>query len=424
MNHEADIAIIGGGLTGACLANLLLQQTKLTPERVLLIEPRLEESLNPSASKRGSEDIDLRVSAISRSTERILAAGGVWERLRAGRISPYERMWVWDEAGKPQGSGAAGAIHFDCADLRQPNLGYIIENRLMQAALLDRARETGVRLMAAEVTQLQARDGSMSISLRDGGAVSAGLVVGADGADSPARRMMKIAVRGASYEQRAIVTHVRTSDSHQRTAWQRFLSTGPIALLPLQDGLDNRRSSIVWSTTETVAHELMAHSEEEFCRAVERATDGVLGRVESCARRVDFPLRRARAERYVLSQFALVGDAAHAVHPLAGQGVNLCFLDCAALAEVIGEALTRGEAPGELRVLRRYERWRKGENLLMLAALDGLNRLFSNDDPTLGVLRRMGLRLIDRVGPIKTLFMRRALGLEGDLPRLATVDLS
>jgi 2-polyprenylphenol 6-hydroxylase len=410
MRVDADIVIVGGGLAGACMASLLARPGKLTADRIALVEPRLQ--LRQPAAK----DIDLRVSAISRASERILSACGVWDRLPGERIGPYERMCVWDEGGKAQGSGA---IRFDCADIGQPNLGYVLENSVMQFALLHRAQELGVRLISGQVATLELQGDAMAVGLQDGSRLHTRLVIAADGADSPARGMMGIATRGAAYAQRAIVTHIRSDESHRRTAWQRFLSTGPIALLPLRDGADDKRCSIVWSTTEQAAQQLMTAGDSEFCRAVSTATDGVVGTVLDCTRRVDFPLRHLHAERYVTPRFALVGDAAHAIHPLAGQGVNLGFLDCAALAQAIDEALARGTEPGDFKILRRYERWRKGENLLMLAALDGLNRLFSNDSRPLGLLRRSGLTVTDRIAPLKTQFMRRALGLAGDLPAAA-----
>jgi 2-octaprenylphenol hydroxylase len=321
-------------------------------------------------------------------------------------------MVVWDEAGH---AGNQGSIEFDCAEVGQPNLGHIVENRRLQWALLEQARAAGARIVEARVSGLSAGTESMTVELEDGTRLSAALAVAADGAESPARKMMQIAVREAEVRQRAVVCHIRTADPHRHTAWQRFLGTGPIALLPLHDG----RCSIVWTTTPEHAADLMARPDEEFCRAVQAASDSVLGEVEEVSTRADFPLRSVHAECYALERFALVGDAAHAVHPLAGQGVNLGFLDCAALAQTLGAA---DSDPGELRLLRKYERWRKGENLLMLSALDGLNGLFSNRNPLLGFLRRNGLSLVDRVQPLKSLFMRRALGLTGDLPQVALLD--
>lgn len=405
MNDSADILIVGGGLVGACLATLLARAGTFAPERIVLLEPRLP---RPPVK---NDDIDLRVSAVSRASQRILAACNVWEALIAERASPYERMCVWDQTSRPDGMGA---IRFDCATLGEPDLGHIVENRRMQWALMEEARNSGVRIVESSAQSLERRANGIEAALQSGERLVATLIVAADGADSPARRLMGITHNSTDHG-RAIVSHVVTAMPHERTAWQRFLTAGPIALLPLHD----RRSSIVWSTSDEGAHELMALDETEFCRAVEQATDGALGGIRSSTRRAGFPLRSGHAEHYVEDRFALVGDAAHAVHPLAGQGVNLGFLDCAALAQVLAAARTDGEGAGDLRVLRRYERWRKGENLVMLNALYGLNRLFSNDSAWLGAARRAGLAVANGVGPVRHFFMRHALGVAGDLPAIA-----
>lgn len=410
MSSAADVVIVGGGMVGACLAALLARRAIVPADRIVLIESHL-----PSRPA-GDGEMDLRVSALSRASERVLRACGAWPALSAERVCAFERMCVWDEAGRSDGEGS---IQFDCANLGEPNLGYIVENRRIQWELLQQARAQGVRIVQGQVGGLSPGPHSMAIELTNGPQIESALVVAADGGESPTRRLMGIETRSRSHEQQAVVTHVETAQSHQHTAWQRFLGTGPIALLPLYDG----RSSIVWSTTPESAVELMAMPAEEFCLAVGRATDAVLGEVLRCASRADFPLRSSHAQAYVESRFALIGDAAHAVHPLAGQGVNLGFLDCAALAEIIADARAGGDDPGELKSLRRYERWRKGENLLMLAALDGLNRLFSNDNAAIGAIRRAGLTLVNRAEPVKTLFMKRALGLAGDLPQLALIDV-
>lgn len=323
-------------------------------------------------------------------------------------------MCVWDETSRPDG---LGAIRFDCATLGEPDLGHIVENRRMQWALLEQVRSSGVAVVETGVKGVERRANGIEVELENGGRIAATLIAAADGPESPTRRMMGIDSTATDHG-RAIVTHIVTANPHERTAWQRFLTTGPIALLPLHDG----RSSIVWSTSDEHARELMALDDEQFCRAVERATDGALGSVQSCARRAEFPLRSSHAERYVEEHFALIGDAAHAVHPLAGQGVNLGYLDSASLAQVLAEARAHGEGAGDLRVLRRYERWRKGENLLMLNALDGLNRLFSNDSSWLGAARRAGLAVANGVQPLRHFFMRHALGIAGDLPAIARVE--
>ena len=405
----AEVVIVGGGMVGACLASLLARRGIVPSERLVLIESRLPP--RPAAN----DEIDLRVSALSRASERILQACGAWPAISASRACAYQRMCVWDESARPDG---AGAIQFDAAALGEPSLGHIVENRRIQWELLQQARGAGVRVVQSQVKGLERVARGMSVELAEGPRIECALVVAADGAESPTRALMGIGTRRHAHQQQAVVTHIETAQSHQHTAWQRFLESGPIALLPLCDG----RSSIVWTTTAEAAAGLVALDDTEFCMAVERAADAVLGSVMRCGRRASFPLQSSYAQRYVEPRFALVGDAAHSVHPLAGQGVNLGFLDCAALAEVVAAARAEGDDPGDLRGLRRYERWRKGENLLMLAALDGLNRLFSNASPAVGAIRRAGLTLVNRAEPVKTLFMKRAMGLAGDLPRLALVD--
>ena len=409
MKAKTNVVILGGGMAGACLASLLARRGAVAASAITLIEARLPARPEPAAT------VDLRVSAISRATQRILTACGAWESIVAGPICAYERMIVWDEAGQV---GEAGSIEFDCAEIGQPNLGYIVENRRLQWALLEQARIAGVQTIQARVSGLSSAADSITVELEGGTRVASSLAIAADGAESPARKMMHIGVRETESQQRAVVCHVRTAELAPEYGVAAVPAHGPIALLPLHDG----RCSIVWTTTPDEAVGLVAQSEEEFCRCVETAVDGVLGRVESVSERAHFPLRSVHAEHYVLPRFALIGDAAHAVHPLAGQGVNLGFLDCASLAQIIEAALAEGADPGDLRSLRKYERWRKGENLLMLTALDGLNGLFSNDNPLLGALRRTGLSAVNRVAPAKALFMRRALGLAGDLPQIALVD--
>jgi 2-octaprenylphenol hydroxylase len=221
-----------------------------------------------------------------------------------------------------------------------------------------------------------------------------------------------IATRGRDYEQRAVVTHLSCERGHRDTAWQRFLDTGPLALLPLADG----RVSLVWSTEPALAEELVNCPEGEFAERVTDASASVLGRLEVTAARASFPLRLLHARRYVADRIALIGDAAHTFHPLAGQGINLALLDAAALVDVVGEALECGDDPGEARVLRRYERWRKAEALPAIALLDGIKRLFHGGNPFQSRLRRAGLRLVESSGPLKRLLVQRAMGIAGEVP--------
>jgi len=409
MRHDFHIVIVGGGMVGACAAALAAVDPRLAELRIAVLEAH-----PPAAPPQG--DVDLRVSAVSRASQRILTAVGAWPLVPPQSLSPYEEMIVWDAASKP---GGAGAIHFSASATSEPNLGHIVENRRLQWALYDcppfRQRVTVLR---AELAGLTFERDRAVVSLGDGRVLSAALVVGSDGAASLSRKLAGIETAGWNYDQRALVTHVRTERPHARTAWQRFLADGPIAYLPLADG----RSSIVWTSRPTHAEHLAACPPEEASREIEQALDGVLGKVEIAAPRMHFPLRLTHARQYCKERFALVGDAAHSIHPLAGQGVNLGFLDCAALVQVLAQELADGgtvEALAELRVLRRYERWRKSENLIALGMVDGLNRLFSTSDETLGWIRRSGLGAVNRSALAKRFFIGRALGTAGELPRVA-----
>jgi 2-polyprenylphenol 6-hydroxylase len=409
MRHDFHIVIVGGGMVGACAAALAAADPQLAGLRIALLEA------NPPAMPPQG-DLDLRVSAVSRASQRILAAVDAWQLVPSQSLSPYEEMIVWDAAGKPRG---AGAIHFSASATSEPNLGHIVENRRLLWALYDCAPlRQRVTLLRAELAGMTLERDRAVLSLGDGRTLSASLVIGSDGAASLSRKLAGIETAGWNYDQRAFVTHVRTEHPHARTAWQRFLADGPIAFLPLADG----RSSIVWTTRPEHAERLTTCSPEEASREIERALDGVLGRVEIAAGRVHFPLRLTHARQYCKDRFALVGDAAHSIHPLAGQGVNLGFLDCAALVQVLGQELQSGGDPdalAELRALRRYERWRKSENAIALGLVDGLNRLFSTSDSTLGWLRRTGLGAVNRSALAKRFFMGRAMGTAGELPRIA-----
>jgi 2-octaprenylphenol hydroxylase len=248
--------------------------------------------------------------------------------------------------------------------------------------------------------------------LGDGREFRAGLVVGADGAESAVRQAAGIATRGWDYPQRAVVAHLDAQEPHGSTAWQRFLDTGPLALLPLADG----RVSLVWSTLPDAAQELVQCPEQEFAERVTAASGGVLGQLQPATPRAAFPLRLQHARRYAAERIALVGDAAHVVHPLAGQGINLAFLDGAALVDVVGSALAAGDDPGELAVLRRYERWRKAEALPAIVLLDGIQKLYFGGNPLKSRLRRGVLGLAQASSTAKRLLMGRALGVAGEVP--------
>jgi len=395
-----DLIVVGGGMVGAALA-AACSGLGLTIAVVEAREPRRHWPRS---------EIDLRVSALSRASQRLLERLGAWDRIQELGASPYREMRVWDAVG-------GASIHFDSADLGEPDLGHIVENRVTQLALWERleAAPDVSLLCPAQGGLLTLTPDLALLDLADGRRAAARLLVGADGRDSWVREQAGITTSGWDYDQHAIVAHVRVTRPHGETAWQRFLPTGPLAFLPLLDG----RCSIVWSATEERARELMALDDAAFLAELEAAFERRLGSVTEIGHRAALPLRLQHADFYVKSHLALIGDAAHAVHPLAGQGVNLGFLDAAQLADNLGEALARGRDIGGLWTLRRYERARRGENMRMLGAMDGFKRLFSNSDPLLVGFRNAGLAVADRLAPLKRAFMREALGLGEGLPSLA-----
>ena len=395
-----DVIIVGGGMVGAAFA-CALGNTSLT---VALVEGK------PPSLEWEPEQYDLRVSAISRASQRILESLRVWPLMEHMRVSPYTDMHVWDSSG-------SGVIHFDCADIGEPTLGHIVENRVIQAALYQRLAEfDNVHLICPAGPKVLSGDlHGYVLKLDQGQTISAKLMVGADGSRSWIRQAVGIGVQTHDYQQKAVVTTVKTSQHHQNTAWQVFLPTGPLAFLPLTDGF----SSIVWSASTERAEELSAMPEPEFKTALQQAFDNTLGDIVSVSERAAFSLRSLHANQYVKPSLALIGDASHTIHPLAGQGVNLGFADAACLAEVLVDAFQQNKDIGSMDVLRRYERWRKGDNLAMLTAMSTFKQLFGSTSPLLRLGRNTGINLTNRLTPAKNFLISYAMGLFGDLPKRA-----
>ena len=397
-----DVAVIGAGPVGACAAALLARSGRLT---VALLEPHV------GALPAEGSPLDARVVAVSRASEHALRAAGAWEAIRGPRIEPYQRMRIWHEGIAPL---SAAALVFDAADAGEPNLGYILENRLLQGALLQAVRAAGGHVEAAGLTGLEV--GADAVTLQyAGGTLAARLVIGADGAQSAVRSLAGISADSGDYHQQAIVATVATGRPHEHTAWQRFMHDGTLAFLPLADGT----SSIVWSADETLAAGLRAQDAAGFEAALEQAADGALGAMQLKSERQCFALRRLSAQRYVSERVALIGDAAHVVHPLAGQGVNLGLLDAAALSELVLDAVAVREDPGALSVLRAYERWRKSEVALMSTAIDAFDRFLAHGTGPVSHAARRALGWVGRSQELRRLFIGRALGVSGELPRAA-----
>ncbi len=415
--EEADLVIVGAGMVGLTAALALRD----SPLKIIVLESRARhtEPLERRVREAQLQGFDPRVSALTCASEQILRSVGAWPVIESLRLSPYTRMDVWDGEG-------TGHTHFSAADLHEPYLGHIVENRVVLAGLeAALAKQPHMRLLqGVEVKTLSEPRSSATgvcreLTLSDGRALRTRLVVAADGALSRTRQLAAVPMWEWDYGHHAIVTTVRTEQPNRATAWQRFTSDGPLAFLPLRDGDDDHLSSIVWSTSPEHARELGGLDDAGFCAALGQAFEWRLGNVSWSDQRMTFPLRQRHAKRYVQEAFAMIGDAAHTIHPLAGQGVNLGLLDAAVLAEVIAAAAARADDIGALRILRRYQRRRQGENVQMAATMEGFKRLFDSRQPLLVLGRNMGMNCFDRLGAVKNHLTLAAMGLSGDIPALA-----
>jgi 2-octaprenylphenol hydroxylase len=394
-----DVVIIGAGIAGSALA-AALGGAGLS---IALVEARSTD-LPDLPVERGLQDFDNRVSALTPRSRALLERLGAWEAIAAYRFCAYHHMTVWDAEG-------TGQIEFDRAEVDARELGHIVENRAIIGALLERVRNAGdIRLFSPVALESCTRldTGRMLLELAGGRELETDLVVAADGALSRVREMMGFRTREWDYGHRAVVATVAMEKPHEATAWQRFLPSGPLALLPLPG---DHYCSIVWSLQEDLVDPLLALDDPAFCAELERACERRLGAVLGSSPRFAFPLRQCHAVDYVQPGVALVADAAHTIHPLAGQGINLGLLDVDALAREVLAGHRLGVSPGQLALLRRYQRQRKGENLLMMSAMDGFKRLFEQQSLPLRWLRNTGMRAVDQLLPLKQRLMRHAMGL-------------
>jgi 2-octaprenyl-6-methoxyphenol hydroxylase len=391
-----DVAIVGGGMVGLTLATGLAR----AGVRVALIERDRLDALAAAA-------FDGRGSAIAAGSQRILVGLGVWAGMAAD-AEPILEIRVADGASPL-------FLHYDHADLGEGPLGWIVENAVTRRALTEAVREAGVEVIdGATVAGAVYGGDEATLALDGAGEVRARLVVAADGRGSPIREAAGIRAVRWSYPQTGIVCSVRHELPHRGVAHEHFLPAGPFAILPMT----RNRSSIVWTERSELAPGLVALDDAGFAAELRARFGTFLGEVTPEPGRWAYPLSVVHAARYVAPRLALAGDAAHAIHPIAGQGYNLGLRDVALLAETIVDTMRLGLDPGAAGPLARYERGRRPDNLMMLAATDGLNRLFSNDIAPVARARDIGLAAVDRVPPLKKLLMRHAMGLVGDLPRL------
>lgn len=399
MNRKFDVLIAGGGITGLTLALLLARR----PAAQRLAVRVADAGERPRFEPHG--DVSLRVSAISSGSARLYASLGAWERVLAVRACAFRGMRVWDARSDVLGPGT---LRFDADEFALPELGWIVENALLQDALLGVLETLDVDLSyRTPIRSLSAAGQRFEVEFEGGATARPELIVGADGASSLVRSQARIGRFVRCYGQSACVTHLRPERDHGHVAWQRFLADGPLALLPLHDG----RVSVVWSTTPAQAARAMEMPDAELGDLLGGASDFVLGSLSPAGPRGRFPLQAQHAARYVQPGLALIGDAAHNIHPLAGQGANLGIADAAVLARSIGDGLAAGEYPGDLPVLRRYERSRRGANATMLNFVDGLNRLFGSPSASLAALRGAGMVLFNRSGPLRRRVVETALGI-------------
>lgn len=390
-----DVAIAGGGVVGLVTAALLND----SGYSVCLLEPQLD-NMPPSG------DVALRTYALTPAARRVLEAARAWAPLAHERIGRFDTMVVWD-------AGSKGRLEFSAPATHRGAMGYIVEHQNLIAALAaSLATRPGVSVQARALRSFSAGT-PLDVTLVDGGHLRARLLIGADGAHSQVRAAAGIEQGRVSYRQRAIVCNVSFARAHGGIARQRFLTAGPLAALPLAA---LRECAIVWSCNDERAAELMSNDESQFGAALRESFEDCLGGVTHVSARATFSLARAQAAHMVDGHCVLLGDAAHIMHPLAGQGLNLGLMDTAALAECLGPA---GSATWpSAGALRRFERWRKSETLAMTAVTDGLHRLFQRDELITRQARGLGMNITQRIAPLKHWLMARAMGTAGDVPRL------
>jgi len=397
-NQHYDVVINGSGMVGATLACLLAKSGR----QVAVIEFAKATEFSADSA------YDLRVSAISRASQTAFIEIGAWDAMHEMRASPYESMEVWDAEGD-------GSVRFDAAELGEPDIGHIIENQVIQKAVSDSLKgfenlhlyqpdsleSFSVNSDHAKADHVEA--GHVKITLKSGGVITANLLVGADGAKSKVRELAGIDVEFDDYAQSGLVAVVNTEHHHQYTAWQRFQKTGPLAFLPLSDG----SCSIVWTLPSDRADYYLSLGKNDFKKALAEAFDHKLGNITKVGKRAAFPLRGSQAKPYVMDRIALVGDAAHTIHPLAGQGVNLGIKDVVELSKQL-----QGVADvGKIKALRRYERARRGDNLITMRAMEGFRLLFGHSASSVKSVRNFGMNMFNQLPVVKNEVIRKAMGL-------------
>jgi len=409
---DADVVIIGGGMVGGLLAAALGTQASgveaRQPLKIVVVDTAAPNEFEPGSNPA----YDLRVSALSVASRRMLESVGAWSGIESRRFAPYRDLSVWD-------GEADGRTDFRAGDIGAAELGYIVENRVIQLSLWEQLTNLPNVdcLCPAALEGFEVTDDAVTVRLSGTSLdrIRTPLVVGADGARSSVRTLAGISVSSDSYDQHALVANVSTALPQQQITWQRFVPTGAQAMLPLVGA----KASLVWYHEPDEVARLKTLDEAQFIDELTSAFPLELGGIDSVDAKASFPISKAHADRYIANRVVLVGDAAHTVHPLAGQGVNLGLLDAAALAETLLKAASSNRDLGAAQVLARYERWRRFENGLMIQALDGIYKAFSPQPHWFQQVRSAGLNTVNRVPPLRNRLMQHAMGTAGDLPRLA-----
>ena len=393
---QVDVVIVGIGMVGLSSANLLAMQGK-----TIAIVDR-----DTPAEFKQDQEYEARVTAVSPGTKAIFEHVGAWQAMQNKRVAAFDAMTVWDE-------GSNAKISFLAKEIQQPNLGYIVENLVIQSSLYEclQAQSNASRYIPINIKQIITQPECIEVHLDNDEIIHAKLLIGADGVRSSVRNLAEISFVKKSYHQQGIIALIQPEHSHQNTAWQRFLSTGPLALLPLSNG----QCSIVWTASDDYADELLKMNAQEFEQAITKASDFQLGKISLCSKRASFPLNSGHAEKIVQPRVALIGDAAHSLHPLAGQGANLGFTDAAVLADILNT--TRDF--GSYKLLRKYERARAGETQIMQTAMDAFVKVFGSTSDSLVTARKFALNATDQIKPVKNFFMQHAMGLNKDRPTYA-----
>ena len=405
--HYVDVAIMGAGMVGTALA-LSLKDTSLS---IALVDGQVSEQLQAATEVSDSvESFKPRVSALTLASRNLLSDIGVWGGINPQQIMPYQKMNVWDQLGSAE-------INFDAAELYCDELGFIVENQTLVSSLhlsvRDQANLTGYfgRLLDS-IKPSHDKAGAHVLSLNNGHQIHCDLLVAADGANSKVRNTLGMATREWDYQHHAIVATVQTEKPHGSVARQRFSESGPLAFLPLQDKHASEKfCSIVWSVQPDQAEKFMSQSSEQFKQSLETELESRLGKLEHVSKRYSYPLRQRHAKSYVRSGVVLIGDAAHTIHPLAGQGVNLGFKDVKALSQILLKADQDDTPINHQSLLSRYNRERQGDNLMMMGVMEGFKRVFEQKDPLVRWLRNTGLNWVDKQSFVKKQIVQRAMGL-------------